>query len=71
MMSLNHNMMRLGHRLRFLPLVLVGLGLVLSGCQRAQPKRPVTTSKASWPTLDRAPGAYKVGKPYQIGRAWY
>ena len=70
-MSQHHNMMRIGRRIRFLPLVLVGLGLVLSGCQRAQPKRPVTTNETSWPTLDRAPGAYKLGKPYQVGHAWY
>ncbi len=70
MMSQAHNMMRIGHRIRLLPLVLVGLGLVLSGCQQPQPKQPETTSEAA-PMLDRAPGAYKLGRPYQIGKAWY
>jgi rare lipoprotein A len=73
MMNQPHNMMRNGHRTRFFPLVLVGLGLALSGCPQSQPKQPTTTttSTAPWPTLDRAAGAYKLGKPYQVGRAWY
>jgi rare lipoprotein A len=71
MMSPTHNMMRIGHGIRLLPLVLVGLGLVLSGCQRPQPKHPATTSEVAPPILDRAPGAYKIGRPYQIGKAWY
>lgn len=71
MMSHVHNMMRVAPRVRLLPLVLLGLGLVLSGCQRSQPNRPVTTSEVAPPILDRAPGAYKLGRPYQIGNAWY
>ena len=64
-------MKRIGRRNRYLSLVLAGLGLVLSGCQQPQPNRTVTTSEAAPPILDRAPGAYKLGKPYQIANAWY
>ncbi|MEE8499671.1 MAG: septal ring lytic transglycosylase RlpA family protein, partial [Kiloniellales bacterium] len=71
MMSQNHNMKRIGRSIRLLPLVLAGLGLVLSACQPPPPKPPATTSEAVAPRLDRAPGAYKLGKPYQIGKAWY
>ena len=71
MMSQTHNMMRIRRRTRLLPLVLAVLGLVLNGCQKPQPKQPETTSEAARPTLDPAPGAYKVGRPYQIGNAWY
>ncbi len=71
MMSQTHNMKRIGRGTRLLPLVLAGLGLVLSACQQPQPKPPATISVAPPPLLDRAPGAYKLGKPYQIGKAWY
>ncbi len=75
-MSQAHNIMRIGHGIRLLPLVLgvFGLvlsGLVLSGCQQPQPDRPRAASEPTRPHLDQAPGAYKVGRPYQIGRAWY
>jgi rare lipoprotein A len=70
MMSKNHNMMRRGRGTRLLPVALAGLGLVLSGCLQPPPKQPTTTSQAA-PILDRAPGAYKVGNPYQVGKAWY
>ncbi len=71
MMSQTHNMKRIGRKIRLLPLVLAGLGLVLSACQQPRPKPPATTSAAAAPLLDRAPSAYKLGNPYQIGKAWY
>ena len=71
MMSQNHNMKRIGRRTRLLPLVLAGLGLVLSACQPPPIRPPTTTREAVAPRLDRAPGAYKLGNPYQIGKAWY
>ncbi len=64
-------MKRIGRRTRLLPLLLAGLGLVLSACQQPQPKQPATTREAAAPFLDRAPGAYKLGTPYQIGKTWY
>lgn len=71
MMSPTHNMMRIGLRNRLLPQVLAVLGLVLSGCQQPQPNRNVTASEAAPPVLEPAPRAYKLGRPYQIGNAWY
>jgi len=71
MMSQPHNMKRIGRSIRLLPLVLAGLGLVLSACEQPRPKPPATASAATAPLLDRAPGAYKLGTPYQIGKAWY
>jgi len=54
-----------------MPLVLAVLGLVLASCQQPQPKQSATASDAAWPVFDQAPSAYKVGRPYQIGKAWY
>ena len=71
MMSQTHNITRIGQRTRLLPLVLAVLGLVLSGCQQPRPKPPVISNDAARPVVDQAPGAYKVGRPYQIGGAWY
>ncbi len=72
MMSQVHNMMRIGRGARLLPLVLVALGLVLSGCQQPRPKPPVTVKQAEAPPIfEQTPGAYKVGRPYQIRNAWY
>ncbi len=70
-MSPTHNMLRIGPRNRLLPLVLAVLGLVLSACQHPPTNRPVTTREVAPPVPDRAPGAYKLGRPYQIGKAWY
>lgn len=66
-------MQRFDRKIRILPLVLAGLGLALSGCLQMQPKRPAATapSEASRPVLDRTPGAYKVGAPYQVGKVWF
>ncbi len=71
MMSQTRNMMRFVRRTRLFPLVLVVAGLVLSGCQQPQPVPPKTTSEATRPILDSGPGAYKIGRPYKIGNAWY
>ena len=72
MMSRTHNMMRFVRGNRLLPLVLAGLGLVLSACGQTQPKPPATaTGSSAAPVFDQGPRAYKIGSPYQIGGAWY
>lgn len=72
MMSQTHNMMRFAHRNRLLPLILAGLGLVLSACGQTQPKPPATgTDTSAAPVFDQGPRAYKVGSPYQVRGAWY
>ncbi len=71
-MTRTHNMMRTARRNRFLPLFLAGLGLVLSACAQTQPKPPpAATSETAAPVIDQSPRAYKIGNPYQIGKAWY
>ncbi len=56
-------------------IALAGLGLALSGCMQTPPKPPpdstVTASEAPLPVFDQTPGAYKVGRPYQVRGAWY
>ncbi len=71
MMSTNHNMMRIGRRIWISPLILAGLGLALSGCVQNQPKQPVVAVESVQPAAEPDPRAYKVGRPYQIGKAWY
>ena len=65
-------MMRFPRRTRHLPLILAGLGLVLSACAETQPKSS-STATGDWtaPVFDQGPRAYKIGSPYQIGGAWY
>ena len=57
----------------FLPAVVIGLGLVLSGCLQTQtarrPAEPVTAP--AHPIPRQEPGAYKVGGAYRVGGIWY
>ncbi len=72
MMSRTHNMMRFVRGNRLLPLILAGLGLVLSACAQTQPKPPATaTGSSAAPVFDQGPRAYKIGSPYQVSGAWY
>ncbi len=72
MMSQTHNMMRFVRRNRLLPLILAGLGLVLSACAQTQPKSSSTaTGDSAAPVFDQGPRAYKIGSPYQVRGAWY
>jgi rare lipoprotein A len=64
-------MMRIGRRIWISPLILAGLGLALSGCVQNQPKQPVVAVESVQPAAEPDPRAYKVGRPYQIGKAWY
>ena len=72
-MSQTHKMKHSDRKIRILPMALAGLGLALSGCLQTPPKAPAVTtiSETPPPIFDRTPGAYKVGKPYQVGSAWY
>lgn len=55
-----------------MPLILAGLGLVLSACAETQPKPPATaTDDSAAPVFDQGPRAYKIGSPYQVRGAWY
>lgn len=71
MIKQTHNILRSGRVVRRAPLVLVGLGLVLSGCLQMPGKQPPATVEAAPAVVDQTPGAYKVGNPYQIASAWY
>ncbi len=57
----------------FLPILVLGLGLVLAGCAqiRLGERTAKPASRPGQPITDQQPDAYKVGDPYQIGGTWY
>ena len=72
-MNRTHNMKQSNRKIWILPMALAGLGLALSGCLLAPPKPPAVVAPIETPPpiVDRTPGAYKVGSPYQVGTTWY
>ncbi len=57
----------------FLPILVLGLGLVLASCAqlRLGERTAKPASRPGQPITDQQPDAYKVGDPYQIGGTWY